>query len=52
MSPCLPLSLRVHLSLCILVSSCDTFHVCKNAVFYLMNGDMILEPILLLPGIH
>ena len=53
MFPCLPLSVHVHLSLYILVSSCDTFYVCKNTiVFYLMNGDMILEPILLLPGIH
>ena len=53
MSPWIPLSLRVHRSLYILVSSCDTFHVCKNTVvFYLMNGGVILEPILLLPGIH
>ena len=53
MSPCLPLSLCMHLSLYILVSSCDTFHVCKNTnIFYLMNRDMILEPILLLSGIH
>ena len=52
MSPWIPLSLRVHRSLYILVSSCDTFHVCKNTVvFYLMNGGVILEPILLLSGI-
>ena len=41
----LPHSLRAHLSLYILISSCDTFHVYKNTiVFYLMNGDVILEP--------
>ena len=53
MSPCVPLSLRVHHPLYILVSSSDTFYVCKNTIaFYLMIGDMILEPILLLSGIH
>ena len=49
MSPSLP----VHLSLHDLVPSCGKFPVGKSTInFYLMNGNIILEHVSLLPGTH